>query len=102
MLLARLQRQREARLAVQIDGAADDAPRHLAHQRLLAAHETEIRPAAGQRRAERLAGAPREAPPPPAPPRPCSPKKNQTPPPRGAGAAPSGWPSPTAMSTPEN
>ena len=37
-----------------IDGASDDAPRHLPNVRLLAGHETEIRPAPGQRNAQRL------------------------------------------------
>ncbi len=37
VLLARLQRQREAGLAVEVHGAADDAARHLAHEFLLGA-----------------------------------------------------------------
>ena len=57
MLLARLQRQRVAGLAVDIDGAPDDAPRHLPHECLAAGHETEIRAAARQRQAQRLAFA---------------------------------------------
>ena len=42
VLLARLQRQGEAGLAVAVQRAADDAPRHLPHVRLLAGHEAEV------------------------------------------------------------
>ena len=54
VLLARLQRQREAGLAVEIDRAPDDAARHLAHVFHARGHEAEVRSARGQRHAERL------------------------------------------------
>src|SRR3569623_3140520 len=54
VLFARLQGERETGLALEVDGATHDAARHLPHPFLPAAHETEIRPAGGQRRAERL------------------------------------------------
>ena len=47
VLLAGLQRQGIARLAVEVDGAPDDAPGHLPHQVLLAAQEAGVGPARG-------------------------------------------------------
>ena len=54
MLLTRLQRQRETRVTRRIHGTPDDAPGHLAHVRLPATHESEVRSAGGQRCSERL------------------------------------------------
>ena len=57
VLLARLQREREARPAVDIERAADDAAGHLPHVLHARGHEAEVRAARGQRHAERLAFA---------------------------------------------
>src|ERR1700691_4336636 len=54
VLLPRLQRQREARAALGIDGAAYDTPGHLAYVREARRHEAEIRAAGRERYAERL------------------------------------------------
>ena len=54
VLLARLQRQREAGLALGIHRAARDAPRHLAHVFHAAGHEADVGAAGGQRHAEGL------------------------------------------------
>ena len=55
VLLTRLQRQRKARPAVEIDRAADDPARHLAHVLHARGHEAEIGTARGQRTTQRLA-----------------------------------------------
>jgi hypothetical protein len=60
MLLACLQRQCEPIAAIAVDGAADDAARHLPHQVFLAAHETEIRTTAHHRHTQRLPLADRD------------------------------------------
>ena len=57
VLLPRLQRERETLPAVQVEGAPDDAARHLPDQGLGAAEEAEVGPARGERRAEGLAFA---------------------------------------------
>ena len=54
VLLARLQRQREAGRALGIDRATGDAPRHLAHVLHAAGHEADVGAARGQRHAKGL------------------------------------------------
>ena len=54
MLFARLQREGKSPLAVPVDRAADDAPGIWRTSASFAAQETEVRPAGGQRRPERL------------------------------------------------
>ena len=55
MLLARLQRQHVRRLAVLVDGFADEAPRDAAQMFGRRRDETDVRAAVGDRNAERLA-----------------------------------------------
>ena len=57
MLLARLQGKAVCGLALGIDGNPDQAAGHLAFQRVLAGHETRMRPAESERHAEALRGA---------------------------------------------
>ena len=57
MLLACLQGQSEAGIAVQVGCTADNAPGHLPDMVLLAGHEAEVRAARRHRYAQRLAFA---------------------------------------------
>ena len=54
VLFARLQSQHKGALAAIVRGLADDAARQFAHQRLGRRHEAEVRPAEGERHAQRL------------------------------------------------
>ena len=54
VLLARLQRQHPAALAVAIDRLADQPARHLAHKLLAAGQQAQVRPAVAHRRAQAL------------------------------------------------